>query len=219
MHGCPRVAGALLLALAVAPSAQAEDPLRIRASAALVPCATEAARAFPSARALVSAGGFRELAGADVFVGADVEVTRALESGAATLRSEKDVASVPWVLAVRPGNPLGLRGTADLSRTSSEVWVLAGLAGYPARQALSGLEPDRVKESEDPLALRAAAVALLPLSLAGAGERLAVDVPALMARAVVVEGSRRPDAARAFVTFLGSEPGQRLFAACGSRTE
>ena len=216
MQGRWRSAGGLALVLAGAPTAPALEPLRVRASAALVPCAAAAARGFPSARATVSAGGFRDLAGADVFVGADVEVTRALESGAAALRSEADVASVPWVLAVRDGNPSGLGGTPDLARTGAEVWVLGGLAGYAARQALSGLDPERVQESEDPQALRAASVALVPLSLAGPGERLAADVPALVARAVVVEGSRRAEAARSFVTFLASEPGQRLFAACGS---
>ena len=90
-------------------------------------------------------------------------------------------------------------------------WVV--IAG---RRALSGLDPERLKESEDPLALRAAAIALVPLSLAGSGERLATDVPPLLARAVVAEGAPHAQAATSFVRFLASEPGQRAFAACGS---
>jgi ABC-type sulfate transport system substrate-binding protein len=164
-------------------------------------------------------GGFRDLVDADVFVGADVEVTRALESGAAAIKSEADVATIPWVLVVEPGNALGLRGTADLDRAGLEVWVLGGLAANEARRALAHLPPERLKESEDPRLLRSAGVALVPLSLAGSGERLAVDVPALVARAVVVEGSKRPEVARAFVSFLASAPGQRAFASCGLQTE
>jgi hypothetical protein len=178
---------------------------------------TAAAREYPHASVSVTPGGFRDLSGADAFVGAAVEVTHALESGAAVLRSEVDIADVPWVLVVPHGNPLGLRGAADLPRTASEVWVLGGAAGASARRALSGLAPERVKPSEDPQALQTAPVALVPLSLAGPGERLATEVAPLLARAVVAEGAPHPAAAAAFVRYLGSEPGQRAFAACGVR--
>ena len=64
--------------------------------------------------------------------------------------------------------------------------------------------------------LREAAVALVPLSLAGAGERLAVDVPPIVVRAAVATEPARPADARALVAFLASEPGQKAFAACRS---
>lgn len=206
---------ALVLASGVVAPA-AGTSLSVRASQAVIPCAAAAAREYRHARVSVVPGGFRELSGADAFVGVDVEVTRALESGAAVLKSEVDIADVPWVLVVASGNPLGLRGAADLKRTEAEVWVLGGLAGSAARRTLADLAPERVKESEDPQALRSASIALVPLSLAGPGERLATDVPPLMARAVVAESSPHFEAASAFVRFLGSEPGQRAFAACGS---
>jgi Bacterial extracellular solute-binding protein len=207
---------ALMLAGAGTAGRAAEPPLSVRASRVLLTCATAAARVYTQGNVTVIPGGYKELAGADAFVGADVEITRALESGAAVLRSEVDIATVPWVLVVAGNNTLGLRTTADLSRTTSEVWVLGGLVGSSGRRALSGLDPERLKESEDPLALRAAAIALVPLSLAGSGERLATDVPPLVARAVVAEGTPHAQAATAFVRFLASEPGQRAFAACGS---
>lgn len=209
--------GVLALVAAVPALAPgAESPLAVRASPALIPCVAAAARGYGAARVSVRAGGFRELSGADVFVGADVEVTRALESGAALLKSEVDIASVPWVLAVAPGNPAGLRSAADLKRAAGEVWVLGGLAGATARRTLADLDPERVRASEDGRALRSAPIALIPLSLAGAGERLGSDVPPFVARAVVAERAPHPGAARAFVRFLASEPGQRAFAACGA---
>jgi hypothetical protein len=208
--------GALALTLAIPAECGAGTSLSVRASQAVLPCATAAAREYSQARVTVTPGGFRDLAGADAFVGADVEVTRALESGAAVLESEVDIASVPWVLVVASGNPLGLRGTADLRGAASEVWVLGGVAGSTARRSLAELPPDRVRDSEDPHALRAAPVALVPLSLAGSGERLATDVPPLVARAAVAERAPHAEAAQAFVRYLASEPGQRAFAACGA---
>ena len=207
----------LLLAATTSEIAAGDGALRVRASSAVAPCVVAAAREFKLAAASVTPGGFRDLADADVFVGADVEVTRALESGAALIRSEADVASIPWVLVVEPGNPLALRGTQDLARAGRDVWVLGGVAASGARRALDGVPPERLRESEDAGLLRAAVPALVPLSLAGDGERLAVDVPALFARAAVATGTRHPEAAAAFVSFLASEPGQRVFASCGSR--
>jgi hypothetical protein len=96
------------------------------------------------------------------------------------------------------------------------VWVLGGVAGSTARRTLAELPPDRVRESEDPQALRGASVALVPLSLAGSGERLATDVPPLVARAAVAERAPHAEAAQAFVRYLASEPGQRAFAACAA---
>src|SRR5262245_6709559 len=99
MERAARHLGALALALVLPHAVPAADaPLSVRASQAVIPCVAAAAREYPLARVTVLAGGYRELAGADAFVGAAPEVTRALESGAARLRSEVDIASVPWVL-------------------------------------------------------------------------------------------------------------------------
>jgi accessory colonization factor AcfC len=215
----PLTLAALLLAgtpLGADPGAEA---LRVRASSAVAPCVAAAAREFHPVTASVAVGGFRDLHDADVFVGADVEVTRALESGGGVIRSEADVARIPWVLVVGSGNPLALRGTGDLAHAGGDVWVLGGLAASQARRVLAEVPPERLKESEDAGRLRDASPALVPLSLAGAGERLAVDMPALVARAVVAAGTKQPEAAMAFVAFLASEPGQRAFAKCGERRE
>ena len=101
--------------------------------------------------------------------------------------------------------------------------LLAGSLVAPVRGsaqtlngALAGAGTSRVRESTDRQTLRAASVALLPLSLAGSGERIAVpEVPALRATAAVAAGAAARERAEQFVRFLGSEAGQRAFAACG----
>lgn len=212
-----RLVSLAILLLTAAPLLRAAEAraLRVRASGAVVPCVEAAARAYPTVRVSVETGGFQELDRADAFVASAVEMTRALESGNAVMGTEVDVATIPWVLSVEPGNPLGMRGLADLARPGFKVSILAGLAAYEARRAIQGLPPDRVLETADPRALRGAPVALVPLSLAGDGERIAVEVPPIVARAAVTAGSTRSEASRAFVAFLGSETGQRAFAGCG----
>src|SRR5262245_22987818 len=113
---------ALLAAGAVAAGALgAPAGLRVTASSAVAPCVVAAAGAFAAGPVSVTTGSYRDADG-DVFVGVDVEVTRALESGAAVIRSEADIATNPWVLVVESGNPRALRGTADLARVPGDVW-------------------------------------------------------------------------------------------------
>ncbi len=212
---CPRIALSGLL-LVLAPSAQAEDPLRVRATAEVAPCVT-AASAGPGGKVTLETTGLREPGPVDVLVGTSVEMTRALEGGQGVVNSDVDIAEIPWVLSVASGNPLRVRNLADVREKGVEVMVLAGPAAYEARRALAGGGTVRVRESTDRQTLRAASVALLPLSLAGSGERIAVpEVPALRATAAVAVGAAQPERAAQFVRFLGSEAGQRAFAACGA---
>lgn len=217
-----RAACAWLLALAGGPTCASaggsEKALRVRASEAVAPCVAAAGRAYAAATGRlvsVETGSLRDPGPAEVLVSANpVEMTRALEGGAAVEGSEVDVARIPWVLAVSPGNPLRLHGLADLGRPGLEVWILGGPAAYEARRALAAHPPERLQEATEAAALRSAAVALVPLSLAGGAERVAVDVPPLVAQAAVATRSARPEASRAFVRFLGEGAGQRAFAAC-----
>ena len=200
---------ALVLVLAAA-----TKPVVVRASEAAAPCVLAAARAYSApASAAVETGDLRS-GSADVLVGSSVEITRAVENGRAADGTETDVARIPWVLVVVAGNPLKIGGLADLVAKGADVVVLGGPAAYEARRALAAHPSERVHETTDARSLSEAAVALAPLSLAGGGERIAVDVPPILTRAVVTVDANRPDAARAFVRFLGSAAGQKVFAAC-----
>ena len=64
--------------------------------------------------------------------------------------------------------------------------------------------------------LSAASAAVLPLSLAAGTDHAALDIPPMVARAAVTRRPRSPATAAAFVVFLASEEGQRVFAACGA---
>ena len=82
------------------------------------------------------------------------------------------------------------------------------------RRAVGELLPGKPRETADAGTLRSARVALVPLSLAGGGDHIPVDLPALETRAAVAKGTPRAEEAAAFVRFLGSEEGQRAFAGC-----
>jgi hypothetical protein len=204
---------ALLAALLLAAG---PEPVAVRTSEALVPCVLAAGKAFQQAtgRALAVEAGLRG-GQADVILAFGVEMTRAVEGGTAA-DSEVSVARIPWVLSLPAGNPAGIHTLQDLDRDGVEVDVWAGPAAYEARRALDGMRSARVREQEDVDLLRRAPVALVPLSIAGSGERVKVDLPALVAEAALARGARHPDAARQLLRFLGSEDGQKAFASCGA---
>jgi hypothetical protein len=195
----------------------AEDaPLRVRVSAEAAPCVAAAGRTWSGRKLVFETAPLRDPGPVDVIVGTGPEMTRALEGGRAVVNSDVDVAEIPWVLSVAAGNPLRLRDLTDLGTREMEVLVLGGPSAYEARRALgTGHGSLRVREAIDREALRAAPVALVPLSLAGAGDRIKVDVPPLRASAAVAVGAAQPEQAAALVRYLGSEGGQRAFASCG----
>lgn len=211
--------GALLLAFSFAPSAQAQEPLRVRVSAAVAPCVAAASRSWSGGRRVaLETTSLRDPGPADVLVGSLVEMTRALEGGEAVVNSDVDIAEIPWVLSVAAGNKLGVKSLSDVREKSVDLVVLGGPVSYEARRALAGGGTSRLREVSDQAALRAAPVALVPLSLAGAGERIAVaGVPPLRTSAAIGAHAAQPERAQQFVDYLGSEAGQRAFAACGSR--
>lgn len=195
--------------------AGAGDPLRVRASPAAAPCAEAAARVWQSTagrRVAVEAGALREEGDPDVLVGGSVELTRALEGRDAVSDSDVEVASIPWVLHLSGTG--SIQSLDDLARSGVEATLLAGDASYEARRALAEHKVGRVRETSDTRRLRSAAVSLVPLSLAGSGRRVPVDVPPLRVGAAVGVRAHQPDDASAFVRYLGSEAGQRSFAAC-----
>jgi hypothetical protein len=204
----------MLLLAAAGDVAAREDPLVVRASPLLAPCAEAAVRAFPGGRARVLAAPLAE-GGADVLLGADVEVTRALESGRAVLDSEVDLARVPWVLAVPAGNPDRIAGLDDALGRGLELTVAEGPAAHEVRRVLSERGAARLRGSSDLETLHTARLALVPLSVRPRGDTLATAIRPFEARAALSADSRHADAARALLRFLGSERGQRAFSACG----
>lgn len=207
----------LALAAALLALPFAADPpgrLRVRASSVVAPCVEAAARAWPGPRSAVHV----ETAGpltpgpADVLVASSVELTRALEGGTAEEGTDVDVARVPWVMQVRSGGAK-IRGAADLATSGVEVTVPDSPAAYEARRWVAAAGGGRVREATG-RELSEAPVAVIPLSLAGAGERIAVDIPSMVVRAALALRPERPGEARAFVAFLASEPGQKAFAEC-----
>src|SRR5512145_1201446 len=204
----PLLTAGLATALLAAGGAR---PLRVRASEVVAPCVEAAVRAFPA-----PAGGIAvEVASAaapgpaDVIVASAVELTRALEGGAADANTDVDVARIPWVVQVRGGGK-AVRKAADLAGV--EVAVPDSPAAYEAIRWARATTGGRARSAGERV-LREAPVVLLPLSLAAPGERIAVDVPALVARAALGVDTGRRSEAQAFLTFLGSETGGKAFAA------
>jgi len=65
------------------------------------------------------------------------------------------------------------------------------------------------------VAPRPGELSLVPLSLAGRGSVAVTQVAPVVVEAVGVRASARPDAARSFVAFLASGPGNAAFRTCG----
>jgi hypothetical protein len=215
-----KTALALAASLAVVGAARG-GALVVKASPTTSPCAAAAAEAFRlatgSAVEVQSApiGPVGSAAGADVVVAIEEELTRVIEGGESAPDLEVDVATIPWVLAGAGTGTADLRG---LARSGARVRVLGGAIGRHARQSLEALPPDRVQTARTPDGLRNLApgeLTLVPLSLAGPGPVAATDVPALLAQAVGVRGSPRAGAARVFVEFLATGPGNAAFRSCG----
>lgn len=193
----------------------ATTPLRIRATEAMAPCAAAAARAFAATGgrlATVETGSLDD-ATADVLLGSGVEITRALESGLGRDDTDVAIAEIPWVLVLADRAP-AVSSLEEAVRAGLEVEVLAGPAAYEARRFLSS-RVAQVREGRDLAELRKAEGALVPLSLAGPGRRIRVDVPALVAQAAVGARAQAPDRAGTFLAYLGAESGKRAFSECG----
>lgn len=207
----------LVAILLAAPLPAADETLRVRSSAVTSPCVEAAGRVWRAeggSEVSVETGGLRDRGAWDVLVGSGVEVTRALEGRDAVLDSEVPIATIPWVLRLSGGGEV--RSLSDVVGSGAEIVLPAGPASYEARRALAEEGHPRVLETTDAARLRSAPVALVPLSLAGSGRHLAADVPPIPVTAAVGIRSRLPVDAAEFVRFLGSERGQRVFAACGA---
>ena len=204
--------GLVILALGGGSLFAAGPAVRARATEAMAPCTTAAARAYAAAGGGAVAVETGELeASADVLVGSGIEITRALESGAGNDDSDVAIAEVPWVLVLSDRAP-AVKSLDEAARAGVEVEVLAGRASHEAVRLVTA-KTGRVRE-QDAAGLRKAEAALVPASLAGPGRRIAVDLRALEAQAAVGSRAGDPAAARAFVAFLGSDPGRRAFASC-----
>jgi len=195
----------------------ADDALRVRSSSVSAPCVEAVGLAWETreGRAVaVETGSLRDGGDWDVLVGSSVEANRALEGGDAVIDSDIDVALIPWVLRLASGGEV--RALSDVVRSGTEIVLPAGPASYEARRALAEEGTARVVETDDRARLRSAPVALVPVSLAGAGQQVEVDVRPIRVVAAVGSRARSVRDAEAFVQFLGSRTGQDVFAACGA---
>jgi hypothetical protein len=213
----PAVAIVLALLLPAAGS-PAEGSLRVRSSAVATPCVEAVGRAWEERGgrvADVETGALREAGDWDVLVGSGVELTRALEGGDAIIDSFVPVADIPWVLHLPSGGDV--QSLSDVVGSGVEITMLAGPAAYEARRALASEGAVSIRETTDAASLRSAPVALVPLSLAGPGRQVEVDVPPIPVGAAVGIRARHSGDAAAFVRYLGSEAGQQVFAACSAQ--
>ena len=213
-------AALVLLTLGAADPTAALDMLRVRTTSAVAPCLAPVVRAYEAggpARVALETGELRALEGPiDLLVGSAIELTHAIESGEGLDATQVAVARIPWVVVVAPEAGVKIERLADLGRAGLEVSVLGGPAGYEARRALAEVRAGHVRESQDLSELKHAPLSLVPLSLAGAGEQVKVDVAPLAAYAAVATRSLQRATAERFLAFLSSEAGQQAFAACGT---
>ncbi len=193
--------------LTAAPAACAAEPVRVRADAVAAPCLSVVLKAAGGGGLVVADGP------ADLLIAAASEVARAVESGTALEDGEIGLARVPFVLVVPAGNPLGLRGLDDVARAGGELAVLDLPAAHEARRAAEAAAPGRVRLQAGER-VRRAPLALVPLSLAGEGEKLPTELRPLELRGAVLATARDPRAARALLQALAAPPAQAAFAGC-----
>jgi hypothetical protein len=186
--------------------------LHVRANAAFSACLAPAVQAFnrtsPIPAVLVTGEPDPPL-DADLVVGDDVEMTRLLEGGRADLAGAADLGYLPWVAVV----PAGADASA-LAASAGPISVLGGAAGREARESLRAVAPQRLRVEREGEALRHAAYALVPRSLAGPGEHRLANVRALVATAAVPAGAPHGPDARRLLAFLQGPDGARALRGC-----
>lgn len=226
--GCTRAPGAA--------DAATPTPLRVFAAASLTASFQAIAAAFeqqhPGHRVELHFAGtpqlvlqLREGASADVFASADVPNMTKVQDLGAVVDPPVEFARNQLVIAVRAGNPKGVRGLADLARADVQV-ALCGPevpAGKYARQMLQGAGIEVRSVSDEPSVK--AVVTKVQLGELDAALVYATDVGvsgvegvALPATANVVasypigvldRGDNRVGAAR-FVAFVCSDAGRSI---------
>ncbi len=202
-------------------AARGGGALVVKASPAVAPCVVAAAAALEQAtgrRVSVETapiGAVGSAQGADVVVAVEEELTRVIEGGETAPDLDVDVATIPWVFTGAVAAPGDVKA---LARSGKSVRVFGGVVSRYARQSLESLSPSRVTSVKDPSLVRHLGrdeLALVPLSLAGAGPVASADVPPLQVRALGVRGTPRRDGARAFLEFLTGPAGEAAFGRCG----
>ena len=213
---------AVLVLLALASPSPAGPLLRVKASPAVARC-VEAVRDLYERGAgrsfALEVGPLERMdsaAGADVVVGAEPELTRILEGGVSDPEADVVIARIPWVL-VGAGND-----ARALDRAAGRpVVMLGGLVGQEARRTLQHLPAERVRRIEprsatEPVRVGPGTLAVVPLSLAGAEEVVALlPIAPFEVRALGVRASHERTAARDFVSFLSAGAGNAAFCQCG----
>ena len=209
------LATVIALAVAVTPSAAAPGEVVVRASEAFAPCLAPALASFrreTGVHARLEVKDPDPAVGADVVVGDDSELTRVLEGGSANLASALDLGFIPWVFVSPPGAPADVKAAAAMAE---RVVALGGPLGDQARATLGvRFALDRLRVTRDAAELRGARYALVPRSLAGAGQLRAVPVPPLVAVAAAVNDAANGPGAGRLLEFLKSSRGRAALSAC-----
>ena len=184
-------------------------PVRVRASAAFAPFLEPTLAAFSRESGLPTALDVSEPdppGEADVVVGDDVELQRLLEGGRADVASSFDLGYIPWVFVVPERSPESVSALAAADR----VYLPGGKVGLLGRAGLKAVSTERVRVSNDPKELRQATHALVPRTLAGAGEHRPAGVRSLVATAAMVTAAPHPAGARQLLAFLRSPRGRAV---------
>jgi molybdate transport system substrate-binding protein len=239
---------ALLAVLGVAAPARAAEPatLAVFAAASLTASFTAVGAAFESAHPGVRvtfnfAGSptlvrhIREGAAADVFASADEATMERLVDAGAVAGTPRIVARNALQIAVATGNPHRIRGLADLANPALVV-VLCGDSVPCGRYGLEAFARANVTPPAGSRELDVKAVLTkVALGEADAGIVYATDVLAagptvegvglpaasdVVARhpIAVLRDAAHPDAARAFVAFVLSDPGTKILGEHGFRS-
>lgn len=233
------------MAVACAPGRPAGSPARVTvfAAASLADAFRQLAGAFapahPDTPVSFNFAGSQQLAGqltqsapADVFAPADQRHMQQIAEAGLVAGRPRPFAGNRLAIAVEPGNPLGVRGLADLADPRVTVVLAADEvpAGAYARRALaaagvqvtpSSLEAD-VRAVLGRVALGEADAGIVYVSdvVAARGRVEAVAIPpehnvAVSYPIAVLAQAPNPDGARAFVDFVLSPAGQAVLARFG----
>ena len=239
------VAGGGLAAVAVHRQSRPAPTLVLLAAASLRPVAEQVAADYgdrTGERVELRFGGSEELvtqvrltaqvAPADVFLPADAgyldacgphaAVSGPLTTMIAVVLTRRDAVPADWAAVTAPGVRLGLASprTAAIGKLTRRHLAAAGR--WDAFEARLAVTTDTVTQSANAVKLGTldAAVVWDATARQFAPGLVGTPLPELAGvraevRAAVLSGSRRPDAAAAFLAFLAGDGGRRAFAAHG----
>jgi len=178
--------------------AAAREAIHIRTHIALAAGLEETLGAFSRQTGIevaVDVGDVEAPEGTDLVVGDESEMTRLLEGQRSERQTALDLGSMPWVETWSGAGT----GSAD------EVVVLGGPGRDRLGPLVRGAHPGRVRVSRDARVLSGAGHTIVPRSMASGSRRKTLDVPPVIAVAVLLRDASHPGEARRLLAFLAEE--------------